>query len=78
MLPEAARLYVPWFWTLNGVASILGSGVVVALVVEHGFRIAGLLPAVLYATAGLAARALPREHKSEAIRSSAAAPRRAG
>jgi hypothetical protein len=79
MLPEAARLYVPWFWTLNGVASILGSAVVVALVLEHGFRVAGLLPAALYAAAGLVARVLPAaRHKSEPIRNSAAAPRRAG
>jgi SAM-dependent methyltransferase len=60
LLPEPARALVPWFWALNGIGSIVGSALVVAVVLDNGFRIAGLLPAALYAAAGLAARALPR------------------
>jgi len=60
LLSQPAQALVPWFWTLNGVASILGSALVVAIVLEHGFVLAGLLPAVAYAAAGLAARGVAR------------------
>ena len=55
MLPETARPWVPWFWGLNGVASIGGSALVVAVVLQRGFWITGLLPAALYLVAAIAA-----------------------
>jgi hypothetical protein len=53
-LPRAARALVPWYWGLNGVASVAGSALVVAVVLGAGFTTSGILPAVLYALAALA------------------------
>jgi len=68
LAPEV-RTWVPWFWGLNGIASITGSALVVAVVLERGFRLTGLLPAVVYL---LAAVAIP------ASQGTGAARRRAG
>lgn len=60
---------VPWYWGLNGVASVLGSALVVAVVLKTGFRVAAVLPAALYLLAAAAAGLLmprlpaPRGHK---------------
>jgi hypothetical protein len=51
LLPGATRSWVPWLWGLNGIASVVGSALVVAVVLESGFRLAMLLPATLYALA---------------------------
>jgi hypothetical protein len=70
MLPETARPWVPWFWGLNGVASVGGSALVVAVVLQRGFWITGLLPAALYIMAAIAAGALsaaPRESSAAAL-----------
>jgi protein-L-isoaspartate O-methyltransferase len=48
LLPAAARGLIPWYWGLNGVASIVGSALVIAVVLEVGFTRAALLPAALY------------------------------
>jgi hypothetical protein len=50
-LPLAWRALVPYFWGVNGVASIAGSALVVAVVLESGFRQAAMLPAALYLVA---------------------------
>jgi hypothetical protein len=47
-LPPALQPVVPWLWGINGVASIAGSALAVAVVLETGFRIAGALPALCY------------------------------
>lgn len=51
LLPATDRARIPWFWGLNGVASILGSALIVAVVLKTGFHVGALLPAVLYALA---------------------------
>ncbi len=54
LLPRAMADFIPWFWGLNGVASILGSALVVACVLEAGFRVATLLPVLVYLMAAAA------------------------
>ena len=54
LLPRAMADFIPWFWGLNGVASILGSALVVACVLEAGFRGATLLPVLVYLMAAAA------------------------
>ena len=54
LLPGHVRPLVPWLWGLNGIASIAGSALVVAIVLELGFRVTGILPAGLYVLAILA------------------------
>jgi len=54
LLPRALADFIPWFWGLNGVASILGSALVVACVLEAGFRVATLLPILVYLLAAAA------------------------
>jgi SAM-dependent methyltransferase len=44
---------VPWFWGLNGVASIAGSALIVAAVLELGFRASSVVPAACYAAAAI-------------------------
>ncbi len=53
-LPDRLRPWIPWFWGLNGVASILGSALIVACVLQWGFRLATALPAAAYLLALLA------------------------
>ncbi|NOT28973.1 MAG: class I SAM-dependent methyltransferase [Planctomycetes bacterium] len=53
LLPATDRARIPWFWGLNGVASILGSALVVAVVLKTGFRVGALLPAALYVLAAV-------------------------
>ena len=60
LLSQPLQVFVPWFWTLNGIASIAGSALVVAVVLEHGFALTGMLPALCYAAAALAARGVRR------------------
>jgi hydrogenase-4 membrane subunit HyfE len=47
LLPRAMADFIPWFWRLSGVASILGSALVVACVLEAGFRVDTLLPVLV-------------------------------
>ena len=51
--PPQLRPLVPWLWGVNGVASIAGSALVVAVALQAGLRLTGLLPAALYALAAL-------------------------
>lgn len=53
LLPADLRSLVPYLWGINGLASIAGSALVVAVVLEAGFRSTALLPVGLYALAGL-------------------------
>jgi len=53
LLPTPLQPLLPWLWGVNGVASIAGSALVVAVVLEVGFARTGLLPAALYALASL-------------------------
>ena len=59
-LPGNLRPFIPWFWGLNGVASILGSALIVACVLQWGFRLATALPATAYLFALLALLRLER------------------
>ncbi len=52
LLPLRRADMLPWFWGLNGVASILGSALVVAVVLQAGFRAAALVPVAAYLLAG--------------------------
>jgi SAM-dependent methyltransferase len=53
LLPADLRPLVPWLWGINGVASIAGSALVVAVALEAGLPVTGLLPAGLYVLAAL-------------------------
>ena len=53
LLPETAVPWLPWLWGLNGVASVLGSALVVAVALQVGFRVAALLPALCYLLAAV-------------------------
>jgi hypothetical protein len=66
LLQRPAQDLVPWYWGLNGIASVAGSALVVAVVLEKGFRITGLVPAAVYALAAGAAFALERRAAVEA------------
>ncbi len=44
----------PWLWGINGVASVLGSALAIALAIHVGFRVTMLTAAALYALAGVA------------------------
>ena len=66
LLSQRAQELVPWYWGLNGIASVVGSALVVAVVLERGFRVTGLLPAAVYALAAGAAFVLERRAAVEA------------
>lgn len=57
-LRPALRWAIPWLWGLNGVASIAGSALVVAVVLQAGFRVTVFLPAIAYVLAAWAIRTL--------------------
>ncbi|UCE01831.1 MAG: hypothetical protein JSW67_11240 [Candidatus Latescibacterota bacterium] len=57
-LPPHLVAMVPWIWGLNGTGSILGSAVAVAVVLEAGFRVTVLLPALAYVLAAVLTPAL--------------------
>lgn len=65
LLPPALRDLVPWYWGLNGIASVAGSALVVAVVLEAGFRITGLVPAAVYVLAAIAAGVFERRAAAE-------------
>ena len=48
LLRGAAVRWVPWLWGLNGVASVLGSAVVVVLALKAGFYLTAIVPAACY------------------------------
>jgi hypothetical protein len=54
---------VPWLWGINGVMSVTGSALAIALAIHIGLRLTLLVAGLLYGLAGLAmGRVVGREH----------------
>ncbi|MBI5417542.1 hypothetical protein HZA55_06300 [Candidatus Poribacteria bacterium] len=60
MLPAGLKLAktrgetdIPWYWGVNGIASVIGSILAVVLSMSYGFTLAFAIAGIFYATAGL-------------------------